>query len=186
MVFNLHDEFELLKNDVIIFLPKLVISILIFILFMVIANYYKNYFLDENINSEETISKKSKSLILHQLIMIVYYLILTAGILFFLINLGVNIALIISILGIFGLAVGLAFQSSLSNIIAGIIISLSDLYDINDTIKINAIFSENYTSGKVVDFNLYYTTLFDSKSKTIINVPNSLIQNNVLKNINNN
>ena len=185
MLSNLKDEFELLKNDFIKFVPKLVISILIFIVFLVIANYYKNYFIDYNINAEETISNKSKSLLLYQLGWTIYYLIFIAGIIFSLINLGVNIAFIISILGIFGLAIGLAFQSSLSNIIAGIIISLSNLYEINDTIKINAIFSENSTSGEVVDFNLYYTTLFNSESKTIINVPNSLIQSNVLKIINN-
>ncbi len=185
MVFNLHDEFELLKNDIIKFMPKLVISILIFILFIIIANYYKNYFIDHNINSEVTISNKSKSLILYQLGWTLYYLIFIAGIILSLINLGVNIAFIVSILGIFGLAIGLAFQSSLSNIISGIIISLSDLYEINDTVKINAIFSENYTSGKVIDFNLYYTTLFNLESNTIINIPNSLIQNNVLKVINN-
>ena len=186
MVFNWHDKFELLKNDVIDFTPRLIISILIFIVFLVVANYYKNYFIDDNLKSEETIVNKSKSLLLHQLGWTIYYLIFVAGILFSLTNLGISIALIISILGILGLSLGLAFQGSLSNIISGIVISLSDLYEINDTIKLNAIFSENNTSGKVIDFNLYFTTLITSDYKTIITVPNSLIQNNILKVINNN
>lgn len=185
MGFYFQDELELLKNDVIKFLPKLGISILIFIIFLVIANYYKNYFMENNINAEETISNKSKSLLMYQLGWTIYYLIFIAGVLFSLINLGINIALIISIFAIFGLAFGLAFQSSLSNIISGIIISLSNLYEINDIIQINAISSETYTSGKVVDFNLYYTSLIHSDSKTIINIPNSLIHSNILKIINN-
>lgn len=185
MNFNWHDKFQILKNDIIDYTPRLIISILIFIVFLVVANYYKNYFISNNINSEETIVDKSRSLLLYQVGWTIYYLIFITGIICSLINLGVNIALILSFLGIFGLAIGFALQGSLSNIISGIIISITNLYEINDNIRINAIFSENYTSGRVIDFNLYYTTLINSDNKTTICVPNSLIQSNVIKIINN-
>jgi small-conductance mechanosensitive channel len=177
MVNNWHDKFELLKKDVIDYIPRLVISILIFIIFVVVANYYKSYFTNNYINSEET---KSKSLLLNEIGKIVYYLIIIAGVICTLINLGFNIAIILTFASIFGLAFGLALQGTFINIISGIILSVNNLYEINDTIKINILGNNNYTYGKVVDFNLYFTTLYNQDTNLIINIPNSQIHTHIL------
>jgi len=174
---NINEIFENLKNDFINYIPNLAIAIFIIIIFYIIANYYKNNVFNNNIKSES-----SKDLIYYELSYIIYYLILIFGFLFALIYLGFNTATIIAVLSICGLAIGFAFQSSLSNIISGIIIILLNLYEIGDVIKLNQLSYSTYTLGKVIDFNLYSTTLLDPITNSIITLPNSIIQSNVLTN----
>ena len=135
-----------------------------------------------NIVDDET-NIPSKTLIHHQIGSVVYYLIIIVGIIFSIINLGFNITTIITILASLGLAIGIAMQGTLSNIISGVIISINNVYNINDFIRINQLINDNTIHGKVIDFNLYFTTLIDIRTKLLINIPNSTIQNNLLTNV---
>ena len=155
-------------------LPSLILSILIFVIFYVIAEYYKY----RVIRKKSIIEQDSKSiieqesndnnisldnnLIYHQINWIIYYSIIVFGLIISLVNLGFNVATIITLLGSLGLALGLAFQETLKNMISGIYIALNRLFNIGDIITLKSLGSLNNTFGKIIDFNLYYTTIINS------------------------
>ena len=179
-----YDKFESLKNKSIDFAPIFIISIFIFVIFYVIAEYYKSVMLQKSkrdiYNEQESITQ---NIIYFELSSIVYYAIFCLGILFALVNLGFNVAAIITILGAVGLALGLAFQETFKNIISGIYISINNIFRIGDIISLKMLGNINSISGKIIDFNLYYTTILEPTTNLITIIPNTLIQNNILTNI---
>ena len=182
------DYFQNIKNAVSEKMPNIIGSLFIFLLFLIVANIVRNSISNEPINiNSDTINDESnyasKTLVQHQIGNFVYYLILIVGIIFAVINLGINTTTIITILASMGLALGIAMQGTLSNVISGVIISMNNIFNIGDMIRINQLFNNNTTYGKVIDFNLYFTTIVDPYTKLIINVPNSTIQNNLLTNV---
>ena len=107
---------------------------------------------------------------------IIYYLLCGIGFVFAIINLGIQPSTIITLLATMGLAIGLALQGILTNIISGVYISFSDIFNIGDTIKIN-----NFI-GKVKSFNLFNTIITDNESKVSIIIPNNQLQLNIITN----
>lgn len=182
------DFFQNIKKTISDKTPNFVGSLFIFVAFLVIANIVRSIITKEdtnitNLSVDEETNYSSKNLIQHQIGSFVYYIILVIGGIFAVINLGFNVTTIITILASMGLALGIAMQETLSNIISGIIISMNDIFSINDIIKINNTWNEHTTYGKVVDFNLYVTTIYNPLNKSLITVPNSTIQNNLLTNV---
>jgi small-conductance mechanosensitive channel len=178
MTINWNNSIELLKSKIIENIPNTLVSIFILIIFYIIANYYKNLFINVNIVSEEL---KSYSLINNQIGWLLYYSILIIGIIFALVNLGFSIATIITLLAAFCLAFGLALKGLLGNIINAILISIYDIFSIGDVIKIRT-FARNTFEGTVIDFNLNNTTLFNRKTQKLIIIPNNLLQNSIITN----
>jgi len=174
---------ENIKNEIVKKMPKIIECIFIFMIFVIIANLIKNNLVDDEKNIVNDEISYSKNLIQHQIASLIYYIILIVGIIFCLIHLGINITTLLTIFGSFGLAFGIAMQGTLSNVISGIIISINNLYNIGDYIRINQLVNVNTIMGKVVDFNLYFTKIKDNNTKLIINIPNSTIQNNLLTNV---
>lgn len=174
---------ENIKNQIINKMPKIIESIFIFIIFIIVANIIKNNFVDDELDIINDETSYNKNLIQHQIASVIYYIIVIIGIIFCLIHLGINITTILTIFGSFGLAFGIAMQGTLSNVISGIIISINNLYNIGDFIRINQLVNVNTIMGKVVDFNLYFTKIKDLSNNLIINIPNSTIQNNLLTNV---
>jgi len=78
--------------------------------------------------------------------------------------------------GIFALAIGLASQQALSNVVSGVFIVLFKPFRLNDRLKIR----ENL-SGIVEDITLRHTVIRDFENKRII-VPNSVISNEIITN----
>lgn len=175
--------FDNIKNTIIGYFPSIAIAIFIIIIFYIIANYYKNYIINNNIKDENSLRTNSQNLVYYELSWFVYYIIIIVGLLYALTYLGLNITTLVTILGIFGLALGLALQGTLTNIISGIIISILNIFDIGDLIRLNQLGYSNSVEGIVYDFNLYFTTLIDKNTNLIIKIPNSLIQNNILTNV---
>jgi small conductance mechanosensitive channel len=176
------NHIENIKKEITAKLPKIVESIFIFIIFLVIANIIKSKSItDEEIIDDE--NNTNRNLIQHQISHLIFYIIIIIGLIFSIINIGFNLTTIITIFASFGLAIGIAMQGTLSNVISGIIISINNLFNIGDNIKINQILNSNTIYGKVIDFNLYFTRIKDPVSKLIINIPNSTIQNNLLTNV---
>lgn len=185
------NKYESIKKQAIDIVPSLIISIIIFIIFYVIANYYKNTMIvNKNINNQESEMIQDynthKNLIYYQFVWIIYYSILFSGIMFALINLGFNVATILTILATFGLAIGLALQDFLKNIISGIYLSFTNMFGLGDFISLRSLGSTNPTFGKILDFNLFYTTIIENKTNQITMIPNSTIQNNILTNLSKN
>jgi small conductance mechanosensitive channel len=175
------DYFENIKKSITNKIPNFVGSLFIFLLFLIIANIVKNYIIKPDVFDET--NYESKSLIQHQIGSFIYYIIFTIGMVFAVINLGFDMTTIITILASIGLALGIAMQGTLSNVISGIIISINNMFNINDIIKINQLINDHSTYGKIIDFNLYYTTIYNPVEKSLINIPNSTIQNNLITNI---
>jgi small conductance mechanosensitive channel len=180
------DFFEKIKNIISDKIPIFITSLFIFIIFVVIGNIIRNIIINNNetdINVNDETNYKSKNLIIHQIGNFVYYLILIIGITFAVIKLGFDMATIITIFASIGLALGIAMQGTLNNIISGIIIILNNTFSVNDIIKLNNIINEQTTYGKVIDFNLYVTIIYNPLKKSIIHIPNSVITNNLLTNV---
>lgn len=185
-------------------LPTIITSIFIFVIFYTIAEYYRIKLIPEkknlikaeqeqklqissNIEIEHDynmmIDNLTNDLIYYQISWIVYYSIIIFGALMAIVNLGFNVATIVALLGSVGLALGLALQQTISNIIAGINISISKLFKLGDDINLKQLSNSAPIEGKIIDFNLYFTTIIDKTTNKISQIPNTLIQNNILTNL---
>jgi small conductance mechanosensitive channel len=178
---------QIIKNAVSEKMPNIVGSLFIFLIFLIVANIVRNSISNESIINPGIINDEnnyaSKTLVQHQIGNLIYNIIIFVGIIFVIINLGINTTTIITILASMGLALGIAMQGTLGNVISGIIISINNIFNIGDMIRINLLSNNNIIDGKVIDFNLYFTTIIDINTKLLINVPNSTIQNNLLTNV---
>ena len=166
MVYNNIKKFivdEEYKKKSIEFLTKIITSIIIFIFFYIIALIVKNR-LSVTINHDKNIEDKK---ILYNLIaQLIFYVIMIFGLFIALVNLGFQISTILVVFGSVGLALALAIQSTITQIVSGILILYLDYYNINDIVEINGLV------GYVNNFNLLNTTILDNA-----NVPN-IIPNN--------
>lgn len=204
----LNIELDLYFKEFLKTLPSLLLSIFVFIIFYIIAEYYKTGIIKEkkknevssddlyNISISEHKSEiqlktqmevvrneANNDLIFYQLSWIVYYSIIIFGLIFAFVNLGFNVATIIALLSSIGFALALAMQKTLQNIVSGIYISTNELFRLGDVIALNSLGNENYTFGKIIDFNLYYTTVLNKSDNLVSVIPNSTIQNNILTNL---
>jgi len=183
-------------NNVLNILPSVILSIIIFIIFYIIAEYYKEQFIIINkqksfiVKQEIILDNNSKieeeqklDLINYQLGWMLYYSIIIFGSITALVNLGFNIATIVTLLGSIGLTLGLALQDTIKNIISGIYISINKLFSIGDLISLKLLGNSNGIYGKIIEFNLYYTTIYNQQTNTISLIPNSTIQTNILTNL---
>jgi small-conductance mechanosensitive channel len=177
-------------------IPLILSSIFIFVIFYVIADYYKLNVIPKKNNLMKSEQEQlmeteegnenenlNNDLIYYQLSWIGYYSIIIFGLLVSLVNLGFNVVTIVTLLGSVGLALGLALQHTVTDIISGINIIINKLFKIGDEIILVPLGNTNPTFGKIVDFNLYNTTIVDSSTNNVSTIPNSIIQNNVLTNI---
>ncbi|MCK5876715.1 MAG: ABC transporter substrate-binding protein [Candidatus Marithrix sp.] len=78
--------------------------------------------------------------------------------------------------GVVTILFGLMVQIDLSNIFAGIALSIEDSFHIGDWIKI-----EDYDDGKVVDMN-WRVTKIESRTGHILSIPNSIVSNSNIRN----
>lgn len=124
-----------------------------------------------------------KKLIIYQLSEIIFYIVFGMGILVALINLGVQTATIITLMGTMVVTVGLALQGILSNIFSGIYVALADNFRIGDVIRIYVPAFREPFDGKVIDLNITYAILQNTKTNQLIYVPNTTIAANVIVNV---
>ena len=107
---------------------------------------------------------------------IVRYLILVSAIIACLGVFGVETTSFAAILGAAGLAVGLAFQGTLSNFAAGVMILVFRPFKVDDVIKVAGI------TGQVIDIGLFVTS-FDTPDNRRIFIPNSQIAGTTIENM---
>ena len=141
---------------------RLIGSILIFYIGKKVARFLADFskkMMDRS-NVDETISKFFTNVIYGALLV---FIILAA-----LSNLGINTTSFIAVLGAAGLAVGLAFQGTLSNIGAGVLLIFFKPFKVGDFINAAG------ESGVVEEINLFSVLLKTGDNKQII-VPNSSI-----------
>ncbi len=90
-------------------------------------------------------------------------------------NYGVQVSALITTLGIGGLAVSLAAQDTLSNMVSGIILVIDQPFHIGDRIEVQGVGLE--VSGEVIDIGLRSTRIRTYDNQMVI-VPNSSISKN--------
>ncbi len=141
---------------------RLIGSILIFYIGKKVARFLADFSkkMMEKSNIDETISKFFTN--------VIYGALLVFIILASLSNLGINTTSFIAVLGAAGLAVGLAFQGTLSNIGAGVLLIFFKPFKVGDFINAAG------ESGVVEEINLFSVLLKTGDNKQII-VPNSSI-----------
>ncbi len=107
--------------------------------------------------------------------MVKWLILLLTGI-FILGEFGINTASFAVVLGAAGLAIGLAFQGTLSNFAAGIMLLVFRPYKVGDVVTVSG------TTGKVDEVELFTTTLDTPDNRRFI-IPNSAIFGSVIENI---
>jgi small conductance mechanosensitive channel len=169
------DKYEIIKLNTIEYAPKVILTFIIIISTYFLANYYKNNIVSQGNNNltKEEIQKHKVNLLYYQMSRIIYYLILFIGFTIAVINLGISSASILTILGTLGLAMALALQGTITNITSGVYITLNNLFNIGDIIKVNN------NIGIIKSFNLFNTVIIDENNNVSI-IPNSMIQNNIV------
>jgi small-conductance mechanosensitive channel len=109
---------------------------------------------------------------------IVRLVVLSVGLLVMLNELGVEIRPMLAALGVGGLAVALGLQESLSNLFAGLFISMAGQVRIGDHVRL-----DGGLEGRVVDFN-WRSTWLELPSASIAVVPNAKLSQAIVTNYN--
>lgn len=99
--------------------------------------------------------------VLHKILVVVLFMIALP-------RLGIEVAPLIAGLGVTGFIVGFAFQESLGNLAAGLMLLLNNPFQIGDYVEAGGV------SGTVVELNMMATTLNTPDNKRVI-VPNNKI-----------
>ncbi len=89
--------------------------------------------------------------------------------------LGVETSSIVTVIGTAGIAIGLALQSSLSNLAGGIIILITHPFKVGDYIETSS------AAGTVEAISILYTHLLSPDNKSIF-IPNGTLSNNTMIN----
>lgn len=149
------------------YIIKIAIAILIFVIGKIIAKYVKSLLSKqfEKSGIDDTLS--------HFLCDIVYGLILVFIVLAALGQLGIETTSFVAILGAAGLAVGLAFQSTLSNISSGVMLIFFRPFKIGDFINAGG------ETGVVEKINIFNTILKTGDNKQIIIGNSNIIGGNI-------
>ena len=105
-----------------------------------------------------------------------WLLVMILGTLVALNGLGVSIAPMLTALGIGGLAVALALQDPLSNLFAGLVVTLERQLRVGDEVKL-----DNGLEGCVVDFS-WRSTRLRTPTNSLVLVPNAKIAQSIITN----
>ena len=108
--------------------------------------------------------------------MLTQIVIFTFGVLIALQSVGIAITPLLTALGIGGVSLGLAFQSTLTNFLSGLNLATSNKLRVGDFIQL-----DSGEEGYVVDIAWRHTILQDIRDNMVV-VPNTRILNNVFKN----
>ena len=161
------------KIDYKLLIGKFFVILFITIFFASLSTIVYNYI--QNISKNSSTITNNNKIIFQTVSEVLYYVILSIGIVFILVQLGFNLNTILVALGSVGLAIALALQTSITNIASGFMIMFLNYYDIGDLVEID----DNL--GYIDSFNLFNTVMKDLND-TLINIPNSSIVNGILTN----
>jgi small-conductance mechanosensitive channel len=150
---------ELMIEESMIWLPKLVAVLFIIILFFVLAKFVKRIILKVSAKLELDPHLSKFFAQASRVIFILFGLVTALG------TAGINVSALVAGLGLTGFALGFAFKDTISNILSGILILLYRPFNIDDKIKVAGF------EGKVMSVDLRYTIL-DSEEGVVL-IPNS-------------
>jgi small conductance mechanosensitive channel len=102
--------------------------------------------------------------------------IIVAGLLIALSQLGISLGPLLAGLGIAGFVIGFALQDTLSNFASGLMILFYKPFDVGDTVEVGGVF------GTVNHMSLVNTTVLTFDNQTLV-IPNNKIWGDVIKNV---
>lgn len=151
------------------YLLNIVLAILIFIIGKSVAKRLTKFIIDKLSSSGkiDITLEKFLSSVLYSLFIIVVVLAALK-------QLGVETTSFIAVLGAAGLAIALAFQSTLSNISAGVMIIIFRPFKVGDFIEAAG------TSGIVEETNIFQTLLRTGDNKSIIIGNSNILSSNII------
>ena len=151
-------------------LPNMIVAILLFILFYIIARIIKK-------TSHKLLKRTSSDLVIQELIStIIYYLVFGLGLFIVLgvLKLDKAVTSLLAGLGVAGLALGFAFQDIASNFISGIILAFRKPYRSDDIVEIDGLM------GKVIRTNFRVTVILTFQGQEVY-IPNKdVLQNKIV------
>ena len=157
-----------IANSMAHFMPRLVIAIIIF------AFFYLCYRLLRFVLARVARRAKVEPTAATFLLMALKYVVLIAGLVMALEELGLDVTTILEGIGIIGIALGFAAKDTLSNIIAGFFLFWDKPFVIGDLIEV----SDEY--GEVREITLRSTRILTVDGK-LISIPNSVIVNSKVR-----
>lgn len=148
---------------------RIAAAALVMVIFWTIASYYNRKVLKNMVktDSKSTSEIRRTNLIAYQLANLVYYLLLIAGASFSFSLLGISNTTLLVFLGSVGLAFSMSTQRYLSTWIAGMQITINQLYNIGDHVHLIGNLVNRNVIGTVVDFDLLRTTILNEDGKRI-------------------
>lgn len=168
---NLSDKLLGWLNGIIQNLPNLVLAILVLVTAYYIAKYVNRY--THKLVSKRVQQESISSIIarISAVVVVLLGLFLALGIL----DLSRTLTSLITGAGVAGLVIGLALQGTLSNTVAGIVISFRKKIQIGNWVETNGY------SGEIMDINLKDFTIKEADNNMVV-IPNKMILENPLKN----
>lgn len=164
------------------FIPNLIKSLLVYLLFYCSATFIYDYMSTQKISTyEEELRKKKIKLSLFQIKDILYYILMGIGIIISIKQLGFESATFVTVIGTVGLAIGLAIQGTITSMTSGLYLSTMNIFSIGDEITIIIPVSKQFYKGIVTNFNLFYSTIFTREGQ-FLTIPNNLIQTGIISN----
>jgi len=152
--------FEEVLGNIEALLPSLITGLVIFLVFWVLAIALRA--LIRRFARSRDAEKQNVLRLIQQLI---YVSLLLMGLVTALGTIGVNVAALVTSLGLAGFALGFALKDALSNLISGVLLLLYRPFTIGDEIIVSGF------EGQVVAIDLRYTTL--QLEQRIVFIPNS-------------
>ena len=150
---------------------KYIQSVIIFIIFYIIAiNVHRSII--KKINEKQYKVKISYDFFAS----FIFYFILLIGLFFSLLNADIDTNSIMVVLGSSGIAIALALQTSITQVINGLIILYFNYYELNDIIQVGEYL------GTVTGFTLLNTTIKTHENNINIIIPNTEIVSKVVYN----
>lgn len=159
-------------DNAVMMLPNLIIAILVMVIFYFLARLIKKGLLHvmNRFSTNQAVTRLLSNLI--TVVVLVLGLFVALGIM----NLDKTVTSLLAGAGVIGLAVGLAFQDTMLNIISGVVLSMKDMpFQIGDLVKTNGYF------GHVQRITLRNTLLKTLSGEDVV-IPNKMVVQNPIEN----
>lgn len=167
----LSQKFDSWLHEFILLLPNLAIAIVVVVLFFFLSRYVKKFLLKviSKLSGNEAVSRLMSNLLTAAFLAIGLFLAL--GIM----GLDKTVTSLLAGAGILGLAIGLAFQDPILNVISGVIMSFKKPFNIGDTITSNGF------NGVIMSITLRSTHIKTFTGEDVF-IPNKLVLQNPMEN----
>lgn len=188
-IFNMK-KYKINYNNLFYYLVKIILALVILFTTIILANFTSKYIEKikfEKHEKEKKDVKKNKNHMSVLLSILIKYTIYLIGIYIVFIFLGFNTSLILATFGTCGIAIALGLQGSLSNLVAGILLTVTGKIKINNIIETNVDKGQGVNQslvGKLINFGLLTVQIKDVHTGVKYTITNSKIWESVTSSYN--